>query len=146
MFLKKAKINQIYLIVMKELKTMTPQKKRQLLKSLILKELGGVKLSNNEQITEIQDSEKKLIIDNVYSITEINEILIKNISLILKIPEEKIEKDKDLGTYGIDSMGIMTLLREINNLFSIDIDSIQMVSFKNIKEISNFIFEVLKNQ
>lgn len=126
---------------MENIKAMTIEKKRELLKSLLLQELKNINLS---EIVEDKLIEKTSETVNTYSIQKIRDTLTQRISELLKIPKNKIKFNEDLKVYGLDSMGMLGLLGKMENEFPIEIEVSEIVTLKTIEEISQFIMDNLK--
>ncbi|WP_108869631.1 aminotransferase class I/II-fold pyridoxal phosphate-dependent enzyme [Aquimarina aquimarini] len=122
---------------MENITTMTIEKKRKLLKSLLLHELKKVNLSENK---EDETSEPT----NTYSIQKISDTLAQRLSELLKIPKNEIAYNEDLKIYGLDSMGMLGVLEKMKNEFPIEIEVSEIVTLKTIEEISQFIISNLK--
>ncbi|OEK09350.1 hypothetical protein A8C32_11560 [Flavivirga aquatica] len=118
--------------------------KREALKLILLRELGKIKNSENQESKKTPTTEDK-VSGIEYSEKQITEEIIQIICELLKIPKDEIKIDYALNKYGLDSMGQVSLLRRINNKFLTEIEVEEMMELSSIREISNFIYETTKN-
>lgn len=136
--------------MLKELNVISNENKRKLLKSLILKELESSKLLENEVKNNDSSSTEVVADDGVYQMIEVQEIIHNKVSEILKVPKSEIDIEEELAEYGFDSMGVVALSREINSAFStedmdMEMDVNEMISLRSIEDMTDFIFEFLKD-
>ncbi len=112
------------------------QNKREILKSILLKELSKIKNTEHQ---------KSNTVDVKYSENQIIDKVTVILSELLKIPTNEIKIDYELNKYGLDSMGQMSLLRRINDQFEIQIEVEEIIGLSTIREISGLISETLNS-
>ncbi|TPN89320.1 aminotransferase class I/II-fold pyridoxal phosphate-dependent enzyme [Aquimarina algicola] len=112
------------------------QNKREILKSILLKELSKIKNTEHQ---------KSNTVDVKYSENQIIDKVTVILSELLKIPTNEIKIDYELNKYGLDSMGQMSLLRRINDQFEIQIEVEEIIGLSTIREISGLISETLSS-
>ncbi len=120
------------------------QDRREVLKSILIRELGKIKNSGiQENRNAIATGDK--VASSKYSEKQVTDEIVQIISELLKIPKDELKIDTELNKYGIDSMGQVSLLRRINNTFSIEVEVEEIIGLSSIREISSFIYETLKS-
>lgn len=99
--------------------------------------LSDQQLENLEKIKSLEPAERRLFV-----VSE----LTQDISAILKIKSNKVDKELGVNFLGVDSILATELIRKIKNNFLVDITPIEFLSGPSITELSKMIITRLQAQ
>ena len=73
------------------------------------------------------------------------EVLTEELSLILKMPKDRIPANKGINFLGVDSILSVQLIRAINNRLAVELSPMEFTSGPNLRQLSKIIVEKIMN-
>ncbi|HBI36193.1 MAG: hypothetical protein A2015_05060 [Spirochaetes bacterium GWF1_31_7] len=90
---------------------------------------------------DLKENQNRILKNNQDKLVEvnINNFLKKSISSICNYPLDKIDENLDFNSFGIDSINAVSIIDNINEKFSINLDSTVFYNYPSINHLSNYL-------